>query len=896
MFAHTGRLLRGALLILLCFTITANGLEVLLYSFGMSSSHAMFTNRFAVALTTQGHHVTTFLAPTRPGVKIPKFPNKEDLFEVESEEVVGNFKKMEQTIMRQIVNGKSTMWQLFNMPQAMHHMMMKTCSTIANDTAMRDRIRKHRYDVVVFHCVDTCLLGLINQTHNATVICLSAGNYITDLPAMMMAIPSNPSYIPHFFSAMSDIMTFPERMANAILQWTIRTLLQLPVSTLHQEMELLRRLTNSTIASFNDIAKPDGLIMNGEQFIDFPRPMLHDIIYMGNLESSSKKELSEEWRHLLNESNNGIIIFSLGSVVQESFIKEEIKNGLLKAFQKFPEHTIVWKLNDPTFLKHHTLPPHVHAFDWIPQRQLLNSQKVKLFITHGGYNSLLEITLAGVPMILIPLFGDQSGNVARAVRHRLGVQLPITKITADTVEEKMRLVLGNDELLRGALMILLCFTISANGLEVLLYSFGMSSSHAMFTNRFAVALTTQGHHVTTFLGPTRPGVKIPKFPNKEDLIVVESEEIVSNFKKMEQTIMRKIVNGKSTMWQLLKLPQTLHDMMVKTCSIVANDTALRDRIRRNHYDVVVSYCLDTCVFGLIDPTNKASIICLSAGNYVTDLTATAMAIPSNPSYIPHLLSATSDIMTFPERIVNAILQWTIRTLLQLPVPALNEEMKLLRRLTNSTITSFNDLAKPDGLIMNGEQFVDFPRPMLHDVIYMGNLESASKKELSEEWLNLLNESNKGIIVFALGSVVKESFVEETTKEGLLKAFQSFPEYTVVWKLDDPTFLKHHSLPQHVHAFDWIPQRQLLNSQKVKLFITHGGYNSLLEITLAGVPMILIPLFGDQPGNVARAVRHRLGVQLRMTEITADTMEEKMRLVLGNDEFVKHFIPMQSGIC
>ncbi|CDW52592.1 UDPGT domain containing protein [Trichuris trichiura] len=445
MFALTDRSVHDALLLLLCFTVSANGLEVLLYSFGMSRSHAMFTNRFATALTMQGHHVTTLLAPTRPEVKLPKFPNKEDLFVVAPEEIASNFRKMEQNTLGKIINGKSVMWQLVIMLRSMHNMMMTTCSTIANDAVIRGRIRDNHYDVIMTHCIDTCLFGLIDQTHNASIICLSAGNYVTDFMAMLMAIPSNPSYIPHFFTAMSDVMTFPERMTNAIIQWTVRTLLQLPISTLHKQMELLRRLTNSTVPNIFEIAKPDGLIMNGEQFIDFPRPMLHDITYMGDFESSSKKNLSEEWLNLLNQSSNGIIIFSLGSVVKENLIEEKTKVELLEAFQRFPQFTIVWKLDDSNFLKDHTLPPHVHAFDWLPQRQLLNSGKVKLFITHAGYNSLLEITLAGVPMIMIPLFGDQPGNAARAVRHKLGLQLPITKITADTMEEKMRLLLDNDK-------------------------------------------------------------------------------------------------------------------------------------------------------------------------------------------------------------------------------------------------------------------------------------------------------------------------------------------------------------------------------------------------------------------------------------------------------------------
>uniref|UniRef100_A0A5S6R3D5 glucuronosyltransferase n=1 Tax=Trichuris muris TaxID=70415 RepID=A0A5S6R3D5_TRIMR len=444
MFALRYRLLWCFFPLLANFTPTANGLEVLLYVFGISRSHAMFASRFANALTTKGHHVTTFLAPTTSQVNLPKFPTQDDLFLVTVGEAAALFKSMQQTIMRRVVNGEFLGWELVKMAQVTERMMLEVCSTVTNDTALLDRIRKHRYDVIVSNCFDICIFGLVAQVHSGKMACLSAGTYITDLAELMMAIPNYPSYTPHMLTTMTDAMTFPERAFNTLVHWGVRILIRLPGTAYYKEIQFLRRMFNWTIGSIDELSQADALFMNGEQFLDFPRPMLHEIAFMGDPESPSSEDLSDEWHRLLNESKKGIILFSFGSIVSMSWLGVNFKEQLLNAFERFPEFTVVWKLDDPSFLERHTLPSHVHAFDWVPQRQLLNSRKVKVFITHAGYNSLLEVTLAGVPVILIPLFGDQPGNAARAVRRGLGLQLQVTGITADILEEKIKQVLSND--------------------------------------------------------------------------------------------------------------------------------------------------------------------------------------------------------------------------------------------------------------------------------------------------------------------------------------------------------------------------------------------------------------------------------------------------------------------
>jgi UDP:flavonoid glycosyltransferase YjiC (YdhE family) len=89
-------------------------------------------------------------------------------------------------------------------------------------------------------------------------------------------------------------------------------------------------------------------------------------------------------------------------------------------------------------------------------------------------------------------------------------------------------------------------------------------------------------------------------------------------------------------------------------------------------------------------------------------------------------------------------------------------------------------------------------------------------------------------------------------------------------------------PSNVRLTDFAPQRSLLGTSAV--FVTHAGFSGVREALLAGVPMITIPLFGDQQPNAARVAELAAGLNQPVTSISADTMVTCLRRVLGEPSF------------
>jgi UDP:flavonoid glycosyltransferase YjiC (YdhE family) len=68
-----------------------------------------------------------------------------------------------------------------------------------------------------------------------------------------------------------------------------------------------------------------------------------------------------------------------------------------------------------------------------------------------------------------------------------------------------------------------------------------------------------------------------------------------------------------------------------------------------------------------------------------------------------------------------------------------------------------------------------------------------------------------------------------------------------------------ALPANVRVERWVPQEQVMPHAAAA--VGHGGYGSTLAALTAGVPMVVVPLFADQPYNARRIAELGAGVAL-----------------------------------
>nr|XP_021550904.1 UDP-glucuronosyltransferase 3A1-like [Neomonachus schauinslandi] len=107
---------------------------------------------------------------------------------------------------------------------------------------------------------------------------------------------------------------------------------------------------------------------------------------------------------------------------------------------------------------------------------------------------------------------------------------------------------------------------------------------------------------------------------------------------------------------------------------------------------------------------------------------------------------------------------------------------------------------------------------------------------------------------------------------------------VIWKYKPSHWPKDIRLSANVKIVNWLPQNDLLAHPHIRLFVTHGGMNSIMEAIQHGVPMVGIPLFGDQPANLNHVEGKKFGVSIQLKQIKAETLALKMKQVIEDKRY------------
>ncbi|XP_053619947.1 UDP-glycosyltransferase UGT5-like isoform X5 [Plodia interpunctella] len=256
---------------------------------------------------------------------------------------------------------------------------------------------------------------------------------------------------------------------------------------------------------------------------------------------------------------------------------------------------------------------------------------------------------------------------------------------------------------------------------------------------------------------------------------------------------------------------------------------------------------------------------------------------------PEMFRQKINNITQFEKIKELYLQYKIEKIIEDSEPKQNA---VVRKVLGPDAPNLKQLYNNvDMLFLNAHPIWDSNRPVPPGVVYLGGIHKNPKKKLPKDLKAYLDTSKNGVIYISFGTNVSPSALPAEKIQILAKVFSRLP-YDVLWKWDKDELP---GKPANVRISHWLPQSDLLRHPKLKLFVTQGGLQSTDEAIDAGVPLIGIPMLGDQWFNVENYVKHGIGVRLDMDTLTEEKFQDAIDKVIKDPSYRQNIAKLRDLI-
>ncbi|XP_044874635.1 UDP-glucuronosyltransferase 2C1-like isoform X6 [Mauremys mutica] len=338
-------------------------------------------------------------------------------------------------------------------------------------------------------------------------------------------------------------------------------------------------------------------------------------------------------------------------------------------------------------------------------------------------------------------------------------------------------------------------------------------------------------------------------------------------------------------WKLMLKMKEFMEVSIKmfkqTCDSVVLNPRLIAKLRQAGFDVLISDPLSPGGELIAELLEIPFVYTFrfSEGNTAERLCG---GLPAPPSYVPASTGGLTDRMSFTEKMTNLLL-YIYHDVFFLHF-WVDEWTQYYSDVLGRPTTLCETMGKAEMWLIRTYWDFEFPRPFLPNFEFVGGLHCKPAKPLPEEMEEFVQSSGEhGIVVFSLGSMIYNLTEEKSNMVAL--ALSQIPQ-KVLWRYKGK---KPETLGPNTRIYDWIPQNDLLGHPKTKAFITHGGTNGIYEAIYHGIPMVGIPIFADQPDNIAHMKAKGMAVELDFNTMQTQDLIDALDMVINNSSYKENAV-------
>ncbi|XP_058523229.1 UDP-glucuronosyltransferase 2B31 isoform X3 [Ochotona princeps] len=336
----------------------------------------------------------------------------------------------------------------------------------------------------------------------------------------------------------------------------------------------------------------------------------------------------------------------------------------------------------------------------------------------------------------------------------------------------------------------------------------MDFSHWINMKTILDELVQRGHEVTVLKSSASvlldqnnsSAIKFETFPvsiSKDEYEMIFTEDLMKYVYELAKYSVWKYFS------ELQKLAYIESDFSENICRDAVLNKELMTKLKESRFDVIFADALCPCGELLAELLKVPFLYThrLFPG-YTYEKYSGGLLLP--PSYVPNTLSELTDKMTFMQRVKNMLYVLYFDFWFQ----TFNEKKwdqfysEVLGRPTKLTEL----MGKAEIWLIRTYWDVEFPRPLLPNVDFVGGLHCRPAKPLPKDMEDFVQSSGEeGVVVFSLGSMI--SNMTEERANVIASALAQLPQ-KVLWRYSGK---KPRTLGPNTQLHTWVPQNDLLGA-------------------------------------------------------------------------------------
>jgi hypothetical protein len=423
-------------------------------------------------------------------------------------------------------------------------------------------------------------------------------------------------------------------------------------------------------------------------------------------------------------------------------------------------------------------------------------------------------------------------------------------------------------MLHVAICLLLAAAAPCNGKKVLLIPFN-TPSHLLQLGGCGDGIVKAGHqatmvvHAGQMVPPSiiKSGIKVITYRTDDKVFPMETAEVQLRSVNISRT---------GSMYQMMK--DLLNKLAPEVKKLVHNEELI-SKLKKEKFD-----------FAVVDGSQFSSpffVIPYRLGIPWASVTPYMPLFPMSiglqtPLLLPVPILPFSETSTFLQRFLTVlaarVMAYSLNGIYD------DEEFK---RTCETPFTSLNDLMLKTTLwLVDQNDLVDVPKPSMPNAFFIGGLSVSPSRPLPVEFKTYADDAKEGLIVMTFGGTL--GYLPRDYVDRIILGIEKV-KYRVIWRQKTKPSVK---VPSNLKIVDWMPQNDLLGHPNTRLFITHCGSNGQHEAVYHGVPMLGLPVLGDQRYNAQRFTTKGYGRYLDITSFKTQELADAINDVISDPRYKK----------